>query len=375
MRAAVFHPETGITVGPVPEPTLQPGEALIAIEACGVCGSDKQVVAGEPAPKGTVFPVILGHEIAGRIVALGDPLDLPTPEGKPATVHDTRDQRDAPADWTSHGHITSVRFTIGDEVLVFPFIPCGTCLQCERGSENLCTHQILVGYHRPGGYAERIVVPTKVLLKRPPGIPAAAAALLVDAFATPFHALSNHGGIQDTDYVIVIGTGGTGLAGLMLAKAMGSRAVGAVTRRDSASDAAMDAGADMVWIHRDERRVAREIRRWSEGGADIVLDTVGSRESVEFGLSFVRPGGRLCVIGMGPGEASVPIAKAVRLAVTIAGSFGSAKGDVEQLIALTENGRLNPGRLVGGTFPLQQIKQAFLPNTRSGRAVIVPGQA
>ncbi|QSO46575.1 alcohol dehydrogenase catalytic domain-containing protein [Alicyclobacillus mengziensis] len=345
MRAAIFRPESGIAVETVPEPVLKPGEALIEIDACGVCGSDKQVLSGEPAPLGTMVPVILGHEIAGRIIALGDPVD-----GPPADFH------------------------VGDEVLVFPFISCGTCRYCEQGRENLCTQQVLVGYQRPGGYAERTVVPTKVLLPKPKNTSPPAAALLVDAFATPFHALSEHGGIRETDHVIVIGTGGTGLAGLMLAQAMGARAVGAITRRSGASDAAVTAGAKAVWIQSDERRVAREIRRWSEGGADVVLDTVGSGASVEFGLNIVRPGGRLCVIGMGAGSASLPIAKTVRRAVTLTTSFGSTMDDVRHLIALTESGRLHPERLIGAILPLERIAEAFLPNALTGRVVITPGQ-
>lgn len=343
MRAAIFRPESGITVETVPEPVFQPGDALIEIEACGVCGSDKQVLSGEPAPLGTMFPVILGHEIAGRIIALGDPVDGP------------------PAD-----------LRVGDEVLVFPFISCGTCRYCEQRRENLCTQQVLVGYQRPGGYAERTVVPTKVLLRKPKNASAPAAAVLVDAFATPFHALSEYGGIRKTDHVIVIGTGGIGLAGLMLANAMGARAVGAITRRGGASDAAATAGAQAVWVQSDDRRVAREIRRWSEGGADVVLDTVGSGASVEFGLSVVRPGGRLCVIGMGTGTANLPIAKTVRRAVTVTTSFGSTMDDVRHLIALTESGRLHPERLVGAILPLERIAEAFQPNAGSGRVVISP---
>lgn len=351
MKAAVFHPHGGLVLRDVDEPLIQAGEALIEVEACGVCGSDRQVVGGEPAPAGSRFPAILGHEIAGTIAALGPPFESSNPGPMAGSATDWR---------------------VGDSVIVSPFIPCGVCQYCLHGSENLCSRQELIGYHRPGGYAQRVSVPTSVLRARPTGVSTAGAALLVDALATPFHALTAVGSLARTDRLVVLGTGGTGLAALLIAKAIGVTRTAAITRRAEAATSAEAVGADTVWVRSDDRRVAREVRRWSEGGADIVLDTVGSGESAEFALELLRPGGRLCLIGMGAGELRVPLAKTVRRAITIAASYGATMRDVDALVELAQSRRLQPEELISRTLPLCRISEAFLRSDSTGRVVIQP---
>lgn len=343
MRAAWFDPAVGLTVRDnTADPVPAAGEVLLTVEACGVCGSDKGVVGGGPAPPGTRFPLILGHEIAGAIAAVDDVASAA-----------------CATDWQT-----------GDEVVAMPFIPCGKCRSCQRGDTNLCLHMELVGYHRQGGYAERVALPANLLLRRPPGVAASAAAVLTDAFATPFHALSQARKVEQGS-LLVIGSGGTGLAAVLLAPLFGIARTAVLTRREASVEAVLEAGAEAGFATEGEpRRVAREVRRWSHGGPDLVLDTVATESSVEQAIDVVRPGGCIVVIGLGADRLRLAMAKATRKGISLVASFGSTRHDVQQLLDLAQAGRLDPGRVVANTLQLNDIRHAFAPGGPAGRTVI-----
>ncbi|WP_284286164.1 alcohol dehydrogenase catalytic domain-containing protein [Alicyclobacillus fastidiosus] len=112
-----YSPGDGFRVADGPAPSIASDEVLIRVEACGVCGSDRQVVAGESVPPGTAFPLVMGHEIAGQIIEVG------------ADVIGWRQD---------------------DLVVVHPFVACGTCAPCLHDQANLCVRQTCIGYHRQG---------------------------------------------------------------------------------------------------------------------------------------------------------------------------------------------------------------------------------
>ncbi|QQE76852.1 alcohol dehydrogenase catalytic domain-containing protein [Alicyclobacillus sp. SO9] len=342
MKAAFFSPDTGFTITDTSLPRAGVNEAVVQVEACGICGSDKQLVRGEAPPQGTEFPVVLGHEIAGRIhsVVNEDP------------VHP--------------------RWTQGESVLVYPFIPCGECRLCQTGLSHLCSKQQVIGYHRQGGFAEQTVVPVSNLILRPSGISASAGALLVDAFATPYHALKQ-GALSPGECILVLGAGGLGLAGLMVAKAMGAKRIGLLSRRRAALD---NPAADYAEARFDagegDRQVGRQIRRWSKGGVDVILDTTGSGKLIEQGLDLLHPGGRLVIIGMNSNEFTLPVAKTVRRGISVIASYGSTKQDVEELAGFAQDKRILPENLVVQRVALAEVAQAFTMPGKPGRTVIVP---
>lgn len=340
MRALEFSPANGFTLVDGGSVALGPDEVRLRVDACGVCGSDRQVVQGESIPGGTAFPVVLGHEIAGTVVERG---------------------RDA------------VAWTIGQAVVVYPFIACGTCVACRHDQPNLCLRQICVGYQRPGGFAEEVVVPVGQLLARPSHCPAAAAALLVDAYATPYHGLKLAATTPDQT-LLVMGTGGLGLAALQLAKASGSTQVCAVSRRTDGVAVALDYGAHhAIALDDDARSAARQLRRWSgASGIDVVLDTVATAATISLAMEVVRPGGVVVLLGMPEGDATFPVAKTVRRGVRLLGSYGSTKADVQDLLTLVAGGRLDPSRLIAGTLTLLEADRAFADVRSPGRWVLTP---
>lgn len=345
VRVLEFTPEQGFAVAWRDRPVLQATDVRLRVDACGVCGSDRQVVNGESVPPGTGFPLVMGHEIAGTILELGEGV----------------------ADWE-----------VGHAVVVHPFIACGTCAPCQHGQPNLCVRQQCIGYQAPGGFADEVVVPAAQLSRRPETCPATAAALLVDAYATPYHALKLAGvtaGAVQT--VLVIGTGGLGLATLGLARALGILHIGAVTRRSAAIPTIEAHGAQLVVsTEQDARTVARQIRRWStSSGIDGVIDTVASQDTMALALDVVRPGGTVAMIGMSEEEALLPVAKTVRRGVTVVASYGSTRQDLDEVLALVNAGKLDPTVLVGATLPLERGLEAFHLGRGAGRVVLVPGQS
>ncbi|WP_206916193.1 alcohol dehydrogenase catalytic domain-containing protein [Alicyclobacillus suci] len=342
MKAVTYTPDQGFALVEVETPQLGPDEVLLQVEACGVCGSDRQVVAGESVPTGTAFPLVMGHEIAGRIAALGE------------TV----------TDWH-----------VGDSVIVHPFVACGTCAPCVHGQPNLCVRQVCIGYQRPGGFAEQVAVPARQLVRRPAELAPAAAALVVDAFATPYHAM-RAAGVESGQTVLIIGTGGLGLAALMLAMGFHVGRLGAVTRRQEGIAIAEAHGAQMVVVtDQDERTIARQLRRWSgASGIDVVIDTVATADTITLAAESVRPGGTIAIVGMSADTALYPVAKTVRRGLTFVASYGSVREDVEQLVSWVAEGRLDPVRLVAGALPLHEAARAFAPDRPAGRWVIVPSE-
>ncbi|WP_176222267.1 zinc-dependent alcohol dehydrogenase [Tuberibacillus sp. Marseille-P3662] len=342
MKAIEFTPEQGFQLTDKTSVTPEPGEVLLNVDACGVCGSDRQIVNGGPPPKGTTFPLIMGHEIAGTIAAVGDQV-----EG-----------------WQVH-----------DSVLVHPFIPCGTCSACQNQQYNLCLRQTCIGYHRQGGFAEQMVVPAQQLIRGSHQLSALALALLPDAFATPYHAIRLTEMTAD-DTVLVIGTGGLGLATLQLASIFAPKRLGAVTRRSSGVETAQNYGAEMaVALNKQHRATARQIRRWSgSSGVDVIIDTVGTSASMTLALDVIKPGGTITLVGLSDESVPLPILKTVQRGIKVIGSFGSLPEDISMLRQLAEKKQFDPSSLVAGTLPLEHIHQAFTTDRQSGRWVIEPNR-
>ncbi|GGH76877.1 2-desacetyl-2-hydroxyethyl bacteriochlorophyllide A dehydrogenase [Pullulanibacillus pueri] len=338
MLAALFKPQEGFLLKDIPSEALKADEVRLKVEACGVCGSDRQVVRGEPAPPGTQFPLIMGHEISGTIIEIG--------------------QRNE--EWQ-----------VGDQVIVFPFINCGSCKACKNNQSNLCYRQTCIGYHRSGGFAEEVIVPIAQIIRRPKSIDPASAALLVDAFATPYHAmrLSN---IKASDSLLVIGTGGLGQAALRLRHGFDLESLAIVSRRKSSVEVPSDCEL-FTYSEGEIRQLTRKLRRWSgTGGIDVVLDTVGSSETVALAMDAVRPGGTVTVIGMSMDAVNIPIAKTVRRGLRLLTSFGSVKSDIVELLDLVENKKLDPKSLIAGTVSLKDVETPFSEQRASGRWIIQP---
>lgn len=299
-------------------------QALVRVEAAGVCGSDVHMWRGSVPVRHT--PIILGHEIAGITEQLGE---------------------------------TAEPWQPGDRVIVRAAAGCGACPHCRRGEDNLCPHQAVLGMDIDGGFAQYVLASVANLVALPSEIPFETGAILTDAVATPCHALTARGHLRPGESVVIFGCGGLGTHAIQLARLLGASLVVAVDVREAALERARRLGADAA-INNVEEAAHKAVVRLTEGGADLALDFVGRPETTSQALRCLRPGGRLVIVGMGHEPISLPPPAmfAWREHAAI-GSFGSTRGDLDEVIGLVRSGRLDLSGSITGRFPLSAINEAL----------------
>jgi D-arabinose 1-dehydrogenase-like Zn-dependent alcohol dehydrogenase len=244
---------------PMPEPG--PREVRIKVEACGVCHSDSFTVEG--TFPGVHYPAVPGHEIAGRIDAVGQ--DVTT--------------------WRV-GQRVGVGWFGGN---------CGVCPRCRRGDFISCRNLKVPGVHYDGGYAEYMVAPIEALASIPDELDAAAAAPLLCAGITTFNALRNNGA-RAGDLVAILGIGGLGHLGVQFAAKMGFHTV-AIARGKDKEKLALELGAHR-YLDSETQDVAKELM--ALGGAKVVLATVTSGKAMTPLIDGLAVDGTLVVVGASP---------------------------------------------------------------------------
>lgn len=336
MKALVYRGPGQIELDDVDEPAPSPDEVLLSVDAAGVCGTDRHIVAGE---LGVAPGVVPGHEIAGTILEVGS----------------------AVTGWTP-----------GDRVASFGQVSCAECLPCRSGATNRCRRPQVLGMARQGGFAERIALPESCLITLPDSISEDIGAIASDAIATPFHALNTVGGLKTGEIVVVIGAGGLGIHAIQLARLGGAARVVAVDPAEEGREAALAVGADAVLDPNAEEQPDRALRRLA-GGATLVIECVGRTETVELGLSSLAPGGRLVVVGVGAGRPKLPpLAMFIGSEMSVHGSFGSTPAEIETVLGLIAAGRLDVSRSVQRRVGLDEAAGIFTEPSGPGRTVIVP---
>lgn len=329
MRAARLHrvatagapAEVRIDEIPVPEPG--PDEVLVEVAACGVGASDLGVIDGTIG-HGPLLPQTLGHEAAGTIAAVGDEID----------------------DWRA-----------GDRVALVTARPCGRCAFCLAARESLCERLAIPGIDADGAMAAYARAAAHHLVALPPSLPFAAAAILTDAVATPYHALKR-GGVGEGVRVAIHGLGGLGIHAVELAQLAGASVVG-VDLDPVALARATEWGADAV-VDASQGGPAAEVHRLTDGGADVSFDFVGSAATLDEAVRSLRPGGRATIVGLSPEHvATVPISDFVAREIELVGSYASNRSDLEELVDLVEQGRLDLSRSVTTEIGLDGVADAL----------------
>jgi 2-desacetyl-2-hydroxyethyl bacteriochlorophyllide A dehydrogenase len=336
MKALVYQGPGKISLEEVEGPSPALDEVLLQVDAAGVCGTDRHIVAGE---LGVSPGTVLGHEIAGTVVQIGSKVEGWKP---------------------------------GERVASFGQVTCGVCPACLAGASNRCRQPVVLGMGRQGGFAERIALPASCLLRLPDAVPSPVGAIASDAIATPLHALWTVGGLRAGETVVVIGAGGLGLHAIQLARLAGAACVVAVDPFEPARKAALVAGADAVLDPESEDDPARVLRRLARG-ATLALECVGRSETVELGLSVLAAGGRLVVVGVGTARPSLPpLARFIGTELSVHGSFGSTPAEIETVLDLIERGRLDVSQSVQREVPLDDAASIFSEPGTPARTVILP---
>ena len=314
-----------------PVPTPGPGQVRIEVEACGVCHSDSATVEGFA---GVPYPRVPGHEVIGRIDAVGDGVQ----------------------EWKV-GQRVGVGFLAGED---------GTCPSCRQGDPVTCQNPVITGMTTDGGYAEIMLAEARGLVKVPEDLDAAQAAPLLCAGLTTFNAL-RHSGAQAGDVVAIHGLGGLGHLGVQFARKMGFHTV-AIARGANKAELALSLGAHR-YIDATVEDVAAVLR--SMGGARVVLGTAPTAQGMAQTIPGLSPRGQLVVVAV-PGEPiSVNATDLIFGARSVAGALTGTVADNEQTLAFAN---LQDIRAQVETFPLEQAREAYDRMMRADvrlRAVLV----
>ncbi len=330
MKAAVLRQfRQPLSIEDVPRPLAGADEVLIQVEACGTCHSDVHVADGDWTQIAPIVkqPLILGHEITGRVVEVG------------SDVHELR---------------------IGDQAGL-PWIhwSCGQCEFCRAGNENLCSSQKITGVTVDGGYAEFVKAPASHVLKVPNGLSSIDAAPLFCAGLTVYRSLRKAGPLAGRR-LAVFGIGGLGHLAVQLGKHFGAE-VTAIDISDAKLELASALGARST-LNAVKTDVVKELRR--KDGVHVSLVSAGAKAAYDTAFYCLRPSGTLLVVGL-PGEniCFPPIlmaAKEINIQATAVGT----RQDMKEVLALAAAGKLH---CQVETRPLPRVNEA-LDELRRGRA-------
>ena len=328
MNAAVLHGIDDLSLTRVPVPEPGPGEVLLKVEANTICGTDLRIVSGAKTA-GVRSGVILGHEFAGRVAAVGEGV-----EG----------------------------VDVGVQATCSIVLSCGRCLQCLAGREHLCENLRLFGYEIDGGLAEYLLVPREAMERGNLVLAPCELEPTALALAEPVSCCLNGARqfrVRPGETVVVLGTGPIGLLHVALAKLAGAVRIVAVGR-PGRLDPALALGATHALASQGER-LTREILDRTGGGADVAIVAVGDPALANQALEVAAVGGRVNYFaGFPKGSTAVMEPNIVHYReLQVTGGSNARRADVRRAVELLSSGALDGGSLVTHRFPLTQIDAAI----------------
>jgi 2-desacetyl-2-hydroxyethyl bacteriochlorophyllide A dehydrogenase len=293
----------------------------VRVRANGICGSDIHFWRHAAFGPG----VVLGHEIAGEIAALGEGV-----EG----------------------------LSVGELGAVYAGAPCGACNRCEAGLTHYCEQGLALGTGRGiGGLAEYLVAPAVNFLRMPPGTDAAAITFS-EPLANGIRCL-NHPEVPGARSALVIGAGAIGLSCLVTLKRAGVERVWAVEGRPRRRQAALALGADRT-LHPTDDEVETEVRREFRHGFELVVEAAGLPETIRSSMKLVRAGGSVFVMGVCFGDVAVQPVQWLLKEMTIRASLGCSREDQTTAAEMIASGELDPGPLITRRVSLAETPEILV---------------
>jgi threonine 3-dehydrogenase len=325
-----------------PEPVPGPDEVLIEVAAVSICGTDREMFEWTPAAEafGLRFPVVLGHEFAGRVSAIGSAV---------------------------------TRVKVGDRVACETHIPCGHCYLCRTGDAHNCLEMGLVAMHRDGAFAEKIVMPERVCFVLPDELSWETGALLEPA-GVAWHAMQRSAYAAAASSVVVTGCGPVGLLVQEFARHLGATEILAVDPNDYRRSLAAERGAT-VFASSAELREYAATRYAERGGVDLAFEASGAPGTLQLLLEVVRREARVVTIGHPSAPVDIDIARYInKKGVILSGVFGRRIWDTwEELTAVLASGRLDLEWLISHRLPLGELEPIMeLLASEANKIVLLP---
>ncbi len=326
----------------VPQPSIGPGEVLIEVKACGICGTDVHVLHDE-------FPywppVILGHEFSGQIVEAGPGTSL---------------------------------FQVGDRVVGEPHTQaCGQCYLCRTGNIQICRMKRSPGWGIDGAATRYLKMPERLLHRIPDHVSYDTAAV-VEPAANTVHDVIERAKVEAGDFVVVVGPGPIGLLAAMTARAGGSRRTVVIgTKQDEAVrlSKARELGFETL-VHGDAVDPVDAVLEMTGGmGADLVIECSGSAAGIASAIDLVRKKGRICAIGL-TGKPSIPFPwdKAAFKVCDLIFNLSTSYTSWDRTIHLVANGALPIDKIISHRLPLSQWEYAIreIQAQRALKVLLIP---
>lgn len=324
MRAIVLDRPGSFRVAQVPDPTPGPGQIVVKVDCCGICGTDLHIVDGEFPP--TPYPITPGHEFAGTVAAVG--LDV------------------------------AVGLRAGARVAVDPSIYCGYCRRCRAGRGNLCENWAAIGDTVDGAFAEYVAVPAASAYQLPDGFDGQVAAMM-EPLACAVHGLRRLGQVFGDSVLL---TGG-GTMGLLLLQLLTHAGAGPVTVVDRVNDRLAVAGK------LGAARTVSDLGELAGERFEIVVDATGVPAVIQAASELLDRGGRLLVFGVSPAEAAISVSpfRVYNDEITITGSMAILRSFAPAVELLT-NGVVDPRPLLSTPLALEDFGEA-LRRVRAGQGI------
>lgn len=278
MRALVYEGPRIMNIRELPIPVPHEDEAIIRVERVGICGSELSGYLGHNSLR--TPPLVMGHEFAGTIHALGN---------------------------------SSTSFKIGDRVTANPLVSCGTCLDCLHGKAQLCSTRNLLGAHRPGAFAEYLVVPNKNLFLLPDSMTFEEGAL-AEPFACGVH-ICRLLRLDPSEKLFIVGAGPIGLFALQAAQLIGLHDIVVMDLNQERLNMVKALGG--IPVSSIEELEGLKL----EQGFHASIDAVGRKETRQISISYLRPGGRVCFSGLHEADSSLPINTMIRNEISTYSAF------------------------------------------------------
>ena len=321
MKALVLTEYNKFSYEDIPDPHTGPGDVLIRVQACAICGSDVHGMDGSTGRR--IPPVVMGHEASGIIEKTG-------------------------ADVAG--------FKPGDRVTFDSTVYCGSCYFCRQGRINLCDNRRVLGvscgeYRTNGAFAELVSVPQHILYSIPGPVSFAQAAM-VEPLSIAFHAIRRSETALGSS-AVVVGSGMIGLLVIQLLKAAGCGKIIAVDLAQEKLDMAGKFGAHLALRADDPDVVAKIFEATENRGADVAFEAVGVTQAVQTAISALRKGGALTLVGNLSPQVEFPLQSVVTRQISVYGSCASS-GEYPDCLSMIAEGKVDVDSFIRAVAPLSE---------------------
>ncbi len=335
MRAAVLEAPGRLVVGSLADPEPAPDELLVRVAACGVCGTDRAIYRGEYAVR---YPIILGHELAGTVVAMG-------------------------ADTTG--------FDNGDRVTVDPNVVDDTCYYCRHGVDHLCSGLNPLGVGRSGGFAEFARVPARYAYRLPDALSLEAGSQ-IETIACCVHGI-DQARIKTGDLVAVLGSGPIGCLLVQLTRLQGAGRIVVAEPNPARRRLAELSGADIACDPDELQATLRDLR--PSVGPDVVIEASGNPSAAVAAVDLVRRGGTVLLFAVYPESVRIEVSpfRINEDELSIVGSLNNPHTH-QRAIDLVASGRLDVSEVITDLIDLDELERAMDARNfpTAGKILVVP---